>query len=261
MAKRFDFFRREYRRGLPGQQPRGHREPGAGRGASFLRLRNPVWLFLLGAVLFVLQPPSLQAQELSVGDLVQKIQDAYEGTSDFKSKFVQETTIKSLKKTEREEGTVYFKKPRKMRWVYSKPKSKELVIGQKKSWLYIPEDHVAYLQDTESLLKSRVTMKFLSGIGKLAEDFDVRYAEGEPQAKGPYRLELKPKAYVEGLQKLSLTVSRDNFQITSVLLTDLYGNLTKTTFSDTVFNTNLADGLFTFKPPKGVDVFDLDKKK
>ncbi|HOD35998.1 MAG TPA: outer membrane lipoprotein carrier protein LolA [Syntrophales bacterium] len=214
---------------------------------------------LLLTAFFAAVPSLCQAQEVNLETLVLKIQETYERTDDFKSAFTQETTIKSLNKTERESGVVYFKKPRKMRWVYSKPKSKELVIGPLKSWLYIPEDRMAYLQDSESLLKSKVTVKFMSGIGKLAEDFDIRYAESGKK-EGSYRLELKPKAYVEGVEKLFLTVNRQNYQITSVLLTDVYGNVTKTTFSNTEFNRNLPDRLFTFKPPAGVDVVDLNKK-
>ena len=216
-----------------------------------------VWLL---AALFIFSPSLSQADEMALETLVLKIQDVYEKTDDFKSSFSQETTIKSLNKTERESGVVYFKKPRKMRWVYTKPKSKELVIGPREAWLYVAEDRLAYLQDSESLLRSKVTIKFMSGIGKLAEDFDIRYAE-PGKKEGPYRLELQPKAYVEGIEKLFLTVNRENYQITSVLLTDVYGNVTKTTFSNTEFNRNLPDSLFTFKPPAGVDVIDLNKKK
>jgi len=216
-----------------------------------------VWLL---AAFFIFAPSQSHADEMTLETLILKIQDVYEKTDDFTSSFSQETTIKSLKKTERESGVVYFKKPRKMRWVYSKPKSKELVIGPRKAWLYIAEDRLAYVQDSEGLLRSKVTIKFMSGIGKLAEDFDIRYAE-PGKKEGPYRLELKPKAYVEGIEKLFMTVNRENYQITSVLLTDVYGNVTKTTFSNTEFNRNLPDSLFTFKPPAGVDVIDLDKKK
>lgn len=216
-----------------------------------------VWLL---AAFFIFIPALSQANEMTLEMLVLKIQDVYEKTDDFKSSFSQETTIKSLKKTEREVGVVYFKKPRKMRWVYSKPKSKELVIGPQKAWLYVAEDRLAYLQDSESLLRSKVTIKFMSGIGKLAEDFDIRFAE-PGKKEGPYRLELKPKAYVEGIEKLTLTVNRETYQITSILLTDVYGNVTRTTFSNTEFNRNLPDSLFTFKPPAGVDVIDLNKKK
>jgi outer membrane lipoprotein carrier protein len=217
-------------------------------------------VLLLLTVFFIAVPSVSQAEEVTLEALILKIQEAYEKTDDFKSSFTQETTIKSLKKTEREGGVVYFKKPRMMRWVYSKPKSKELVIGPRKSWLYIPDDRLVYLQDSESLLRSKVTIKFMSGIGKLAEDFEVRFAE-PAKREGPYRLELKPKAYVEGVEKMFLTVNREDYQIISVLLTDVYGNITKTTFSNTEFNRNLPDNLFTFKPPQGVDVIDLNKKK
>ncbi len=218
---------------------------------------SAVWLL---AASFIFVPSLSQADEMTLEMLVLKIQNVYEKTDDFTSSFSQETTIKSLNKTEREGGVVYFKKPRKMRWVYSKPKSKELIIGPQKAWLYVAEDRLAYLQDSESLLRSKVTIKFMSGIGKLAEDFDVRFAESGKK-EGPYRLELKPKSYVEGIEKLLLTVNRESYQITSVLLTDVYGNVTRTTFSNTEFNKNLPDSLFSFKPPAGVDVIDLNKKK
>ncbi len=231
-------------------------------GRSLCRLHCAIAasVFLLSTAFFIALPSVSRAEEATLEALVLKIQGAYEKTADFKSSFTQETTIKSLKKTEREGGVVYFKKPGMMRWVYSKPKSKELVIGPRKSWLYIPDDRLVYLQDSESLLCSKVTIKFMSGIGKLSEDFEVRFAE-PAEKEGPYRLELKPKAYVEGVEKMFLTVNREDYQITSVLLTDLYGNITKTTFSNREFNRNLPDNLFTFKPPRGVDVIDLDKKK
>jgi outer membrane lipoprotein carrier protein len=242
---------------LTGQHPSPQR-----RGKTLCRLCSGMAasVLLLLTAFFIVVPSLSQAQEVTLEALVLKIQEAYEKTDDFKSSFTQETTIKSLKKTEREGGVVYFKKPRMMRWVYSKPKSKELVIGPRKSWLYIPDDRLVYLQDSDSLLRSKVTIKFISGIGKLAEDFKVRFAE-PAKKEGPYRLELKPKAYVEGVEKMFLTVNREDYQIISVLLTDVYGNITKTTFSNTEFNRNLPDNLFTFKPPQGVDVIDLNKKK
>lgn len=249
-------FEPHFPEALTGKHPSPER---GGKAFSRRCFRMAASVLLLLTAFFTAVPSLSQAEEVTLEALVLKIQETYERTDDFKSAFTQETTIKSLSKTERESGFVYFKKPRKMRWVYSKPKSKELVIGPRNSWLYIPEDRMAYLQDSETLLKSKVTVKFMSGIGKLAEDFDIRYAE-PGKKEGPYRLELKPKAYVEGVEKLFLTVDREKYQITSVLLTDVYGNVTKTTFSKTEFNRNLPDSLFTFKPPAGVDVIDLDKK-
>ncbi len=59
-----------------------------------------------------------------IDDTVQKLQRVYEETNDFQADFRQETFNKSLKRTMIEEGLVFFKKPRNMRWDYTNRKSK-----------------------------------------------------------------------------------------------------------------------------------------
>lgn len=195
---------------------------------------------------------------LPIDELISKAQNRYERTQDVKAHFIQEVTIKSVNKTEREEGIVYVKNPRRMLWVYSKPKEKKLIINPKKAWLYIPEDHAAYVQDTENIYKSRLGVKFLSGIGKLSEDFSVAFSKPDNVDKnGNYLLTLIPKVSETGVDKLYITIDKENFQIIQCSFTDLYGNLTRIRLSDIRINNNLDDKLFTFKPPSGVDVFNM----
>jgi outer membrane lipoprotein carrier protein len=87
-------------------------------------------------------PHSLRAEVPPLEDLVSKIQENYEKAGDLKANFIQETTIKTLKKTEREEGVVYLKKPKKMLWDYTMPKAKKLVINPRKAWLYVDRKSV-----------------------------------------------------------------------------------------------------------------------
>lgn len=195
---------------------------------------------------------------LPIDELISKAQNRYEKTQDVKAHFIQEVTIKSVNKTEREEGIVYVKNPRRMLWVYSKPKEKKLIINPKKAWLYIPEDRAAYVQDTENIYKSRLGVKFLSGIGKLSEDFSVAFSKPDNVDKnGNYLLTLIPKVSETGVDKLYITIDKENFQIIQCSFTDLYGNLTRIRLSDIRINNNLDDKLFTFKPPSGVDVFNM----
>ena len=98
-----------------------------------------------------LMTPATRADMISLEKLTSKMQATYENTQDLKEKFVQELFIKSIKKTEREEGTVYFKNPGKMFWDYAKPKSKKLVINPQKAWLYVPEDNVVYVKDAVNI--------------------------------------------------------------------------------------------------------------
>ena len=166
--------------------------------------------------------------------------------------------IKKLNKTDREEGTVYVKNPRRMLWNYSKPKAKKLIINPKNAWLYIPEDRVVYIQDTDTIYKSKLAVKFLSGIGKLGEDFHISFSRPDPvDGKGNYLLTLTPFNSDTGIDKLYLTVDKDNFQIIQFSFTDLYGNVTRIRLTEIKINNNLPDKLFSFKPPPNVEIFTM----
>jgi outer membrane lipoprotein carrier protein len=199
--------------------------------------------------------PAWGADLLSLDEVVQKIQDTYEQTGQVKAHFTQALTLKAMQKTQLEEGTFYFKKPKRMRWVYTKPAAKELVINPEKAWLYVPADKIAYVQDAESLFKSTVSVRFLAGIGKLKDDFRISFAGDKKVDKaGNYLLDLVPVKPEEGVKKLQVAVNRESFQIVKVVLFDPYGNVTTLAFSGLELNRDLPDSLFTFKPPAGVDV-------
>ena len=197
-------------------------------------------------------------ETLPLEQLTLKMQEIYDKTQDMKAKFVQELTIQSIKKTEREEGTVYFKNPKRMYWEYTRPKSKKLVINPQKAWLYVPEDRVVYVQDAEAMYKSKLIIRFLSGIGKLQEDFQIRYATPEATDKvGNYLLVLTPKQADLGVDRLNLTIDRSSFHIIQCSFTDAYGNLTRIRFMNIKTNSQLPESLFHFKPPRGVEIFNV----
>ncbi len=199
-----------------------------------------------------------QPQPLSLEQLIAKTQDMYEKTSDLKAGFIQEVTIKSMKRTEREEGTVYFKNPRMMLWDYQKPKAKKLVINAQKAWLYVPEDRMVYVQNSEDVYRSRMAVKFLSGIGKLAEDFQIRFAKETPyDGEGNYRLVLTAKEAGSGVDRLYITVDGRIFQILQCRFNDAMGNTTRLRFSDFSVNLGVPDRYFTFKAPEGVEVVQM----
>jgi outer membrane lipoprotein-sorting protein len=163
-----------------------------------------------------------------------------------------------MKKTEREEGIVYFKNPRMMLWDYTKPKSKKLVINAQKAWLYVPEDRMVYVQNAEDVYRSRMAVKFLSGIGKLSEDFQIRFSKDNPlDGEGNYHLVLTAKESGSGVDRLHITVDGKIFQILQCRFNDSFGNTTRLRFSDFNLNTGIPDKFFTFKTPEGVDVVSM----
>jgi outer membrane lipoprotein carrier protein len=219
------------------------------------RLMRKSFSPLVFLLLLFFTGPAWGAELLSLDEVVQKIQDTYEQTRQVRAHFTQTVTLKAMQKTQLEEGTFYFKKPKRMRWVYTKPAAKELVINPEKAWLYVPGDKVAYVQDSASLFKSTVSVRFLAGIGKLKDDFRISFAGDKKLDKaGNYLLDLVPVKPEEGVKKLQVAVNRESFQIMKVILYDPYGNVTTLAFSGLELNRDLPDGLFTFKPPAGVDV-------
>jgi outer membrane lipoprotein carrier protein len=224
-------------------------------------MRNPFSTLVFFLILFF-SAPAWAAEPLSLDDVVRKIQDTYEQTGQVKARFTQTVTLKAMKKTEREEGVFYFKKPKRMRWVYTKPAAKELVINPEKAWLYVPADRVAYVQDADGIFRSTVSVRFLAGIGKLTDDFKIAFAEDRGAEKpSDYLLDLVPVKPEQGVKKLQVAVSRETFQIVKVVLFDPYGNVTTLAFSGIELNRDLPDSLFTFKPPAGVDVMDMGKQR
>lgn len=209
---------------------------------------------LIGMILILAAPGSVLSA--TVEEITDQVQKNYEKIDDFKTRFVQEMTIKTLKKTEREEGVVYFKNPKRMLWDYTKPKAKKLIINPKQAWLYIPEDHIVYLQSAESIFKSRVLIKFLTGIGKISDDFEITFSQPDSvDGNGNYLLTLAPKDYDTGVKQLFLTIDKESYQIIKCRFADDYGNVTQIAFRDMEINKKIPDHFFTFKPPAGVEIF------
>ncbi len=225
-----------------------------------LRLFAPRMAGIVICSFVLLLSPALAvgAEPLSLEQLTARTQELYEKTTDLRASFIQEVTIKSMKKTEREEGVVTFKNPRMMLWDYLKPKAKKLVINASKAWLYVPEDRMVYVQNADDVYRSRMAVKFLSGIGKLAEDFQIRFTKDNPvDAEGNYHLTLTAKEAGGGIEKLYLIVDGKNFQIIQCRFNDAFGNTTRLRFSDIRMNAGVSDKFFTFTAPAGVEVVSM----
>ena len=217
-------------------------------------------IILLGVVL-LLTPSLLLAAEtdsLTMEQLVNRTQEAYDRTVDLKARFIQEITIQAMKKTEREEGIVTIKNPRMMYWDYTKPNAKKLIINAQTAWLYLPEDRLVYVQKADDVYNSRTAVKFLSGIGRLAEDFVIRFAKKPAvDAEGNYLLMLTAKEAGNDIDHLLLTIDGRSYQIIECQFNDALGNLTRLRFGDIRRNTGVPDRFFTFKTPEGVEEIPL----
>src|SRR5208282_289805 len=69
-----------------------------------------------------------------------------------------------------ESGTLWLKKPGKMRWEYRSPREKLFVSDGKDAWFYVPEDRQARKTDARKLEDIRSPLAFLLGKTKLEKE-------------------------------------------------------------------------------------------
>ncbi|MBT8407521.1 MAG: outer membrane lipoprotein carrier protein LolA, partial [Deltaproteobacteria bacterium] len=123
---------------------------------------------------------SVQAHgQETTSELVAKVQSQYDQTRSIRADFSQETRSRAASLGTTAKGKLYFLKPRAIRWDYSEPKQ-QFVINEKKAWLYVPDEKTIYLYEVDQIINSPIVLGFFSGLGKLAETFDISQLPPEP---------------------------------------------------------------------------------
>ena len=219
-----------------------------------LRLRAAliVATFLFGT------PLQAGAQELD--QVVNAVESTYGKMSDLQADFTQVARNKSLGQDVKAEGTVYLKKGGKMRWDYKSPAPQQIVSDGTYLWVYTPELNQVNKGDAPKALAGPAG-SFLQGLGKVREEFTVRFLNpaNKTDASGRPVLDLTPKKPTALLTRLVLTVDpKDNYLVRQAVLYDQLQNTVTMTFNRVALNPGVSDTLFAFTPPKGVAVVPLD---
>ena len=213
--------------------------------------------FLTSLIIGIFLSYASASHALVLDDILARIENQFLRSADFQADFVQETEMKTMGRTEREQGRLYCKKPLKMLWAYQKPAAKKLVIQEEKSWMYLPEENIAYTQATERLLGSSGAVRLLLGLSRITDDFQVQLMPAEKKEENNHILRLTPRDPHLGFKNAHLRVTGKNYQVSQVWFEDAYGNVTRLTLSNIKFNQNLKNELFQFVPPKNVEVYPL----
>ncbi|PIQ44926.1 MAG: outer membrane lipoprotein carrier protein LolA [Deltaproteobacteria bacterium CG12_big_fil_rev_8_21_14_0_65_43_10] len=212
---------------------------------------------LFGVVLTLLLSFPNPTFGIPLEEIVAKVQGVYQRTKDFKAEFIQESTLKSLNKTQVARGKIYFKNPGKLRWDYYHPTKQEIVTDGKTLWMHISQDKQVMISELSKVYRSNTSTFFLSGMGNLKRDFDIQLVQPtlNNEEKG-YLLKLVPKEPQSNLNELFLLVDRVTFQVAETYFYDFYGNIIRIRFKNPVINRGLSDSIFVFTIPKGVDVIE-----
>jgi outer membrane lipoprotein carrier protein len=186
-----------------------------------------------------------------------ELQSRYEKTNDLEASFLQEYVGKVMKRLQRGEGKVYFKKKGMMRWDYRVPNQK-LISNGLTLWYYQPEENQVFVSDIAKILKEKTPLAFLSGEGDLSRDFTLlNMNEPVSQKEESFILELVPKEPYATLAKLVLTVDQKTYYVVQADVFDELGNVTRTRFMDIKTNVDPPNSFFQFSIPPGAEVLKM----
>ncbi len=184
--------------------------------------------------------------------LVQKVQHFYQDTHNFVADFEQEVLWQRGQTVRFSKGKVWFEKPGRMRWQYTWPEPYLVVSDGRKIFFYSPRDKQVMILTWGKAFSPKLTLGFLNGRGDLLRDF--RVVGYEELDQGQAALDLLPQRQTPQLKRLRLIVNRKDGLIKAVWFWDCLDNLTKINFKHVHRNIVLAQRLFLFSIPKGVEV-------
>ncbi|HYM05244.1 MAG TPA: outer membrane lipoprotein carrier protein LolA [Terriglobales bacterium] len=149
-----------------------------------------------------------------------------------------------------ESGTLYLRKPGRMRWDYSSPPGKLFISDGKNVYLYLPSSNRVEkmkLKETEDM---RAPLAFL--LGKL--NFEKEFQNIQLRAEGDGTLiTAEPKAGNLPYSKVEFSVS-PTFEIRKLRVSNLDQSILDFAFSAEKLNPPLPETMFRFQPPPGAEV-------
>jgi outer membrane lipoprotein carrier protein len=207
-------------------------------------------LFAASVVLLALVSAS---EPPKVDDVVARVQERLDATSSFTAKVEQELEVASLGRTLKATGTVAFKRPGHMRWELKNDDPQVIVADGRTLWFYQPKEQQVLKAPFQSAFRSTTPVSFLTGVGRIRDDFAVTLVDATDSA---IHLDLRPRRGEGELGKLRLQIEPTTYDIVGADVTDPLGNVTRLRFSEMRRNVELAESLFKFEVPPGVDVIE-----
>ena len=156
-----------------------------------------------------------------------------------------------------EGGTLWLKKPGKMRWEYRSPREKLFVSNGKDAWFYVPDDRQARKTEARKLEDLRSPLAFLLGKTKLEKELQGLSLAPDVPPLQPGNVVLRgvPQAMADRVSEILVEITPDH-RIARIVIQEVDGAVTEYRFGEMNENVAIADGRFQFKPPDGTETVE-----
>jgi len=183
------------------------------------------------------------------------VDEHYNHLKTFKAAFTEIYQGDGISRTE--SGTLWLKKPSRMRWEYHVPREKLFLIDSQTAYFYVIGDRQAKKTPVKNLDDLRSPLRYLLGKTKLEKELEGLSLAPDltPLQSGDLVMRGVPKIMKDRVSEVVLEVSPTH-QIHRILIHGGDSTITDFRFSQIEENVPVQDSLFRFTPPPGVDTIE-----
>ena len=187
--------------------------------------------------------------------VAQAVDDHYNRLHTLQAEFTEIYQGAGIERTE--SGTLWLKKPGKMRWEYRSPEEKLFVGNGDDAWLYLPAEKQVRKSNMRKLEDLRSPLAFLLGKTKLEKELTgLTFAPGaRPWKDGDSVLRGVPRGLEDRIQSVLVEVTPEH-QIARILIQGVDDSITEYRLSEQKENVEVSDSKFHFTAPAGSETIE-----
>lgn len=208
--------------------------------------------FLAACALLSLNSHASSAEQ-NVRSLSERVDRHYNALHTLQAEFTENYRGNGMERTE--SGTLWIKRPGRMRWEYRQPRTKLFITDGKTAWFYAPGDPQARTTPSRKLDDLRSPLAYLLGKTKLERILDglALAADVPPQTPGNYVLQGTPRGLAGHLTRVLLEITPEG-RIDRIVAEGQDDSVTEYRFLESKEDVAVADERFRFVPPAGVEI-------
>ena len=214
------------------------------------------FVFLTSTAVLLI-PSLIGAEVLDVHALARAVDEHYNRLRTLQAEFTEIYRGSGIERTE--SGTLWLKKPGKMRWEYRSPREKLFLSDGKDAWFYLPGDRQVRKTPVRKLDDLRSPLGFLLGKTRLEKELHGLSAAPDvaPLNEGDMVLRGVPKTMADRINQVLLEITPAD-QIARIVIEEVDGSITEYRFIEQKENVEVADQRFRFVPPPGTEMVGGD---
>ena len=192
---------------------------------------------------------------LGVTALARAVDEHYNQLRTLQAEFTEVYRGAGVERTE--SGTLWLKKPGKMRWEYRSPREKLFLSDGKSVWLYVKGDRQVRKTAAKQLDDVRSPLAFMLGKLKLEKELQglSTAVDLSPWMAGDTLLRGVPRGMEDRISSVVVEITPQQ-QIARIVIEEPDGASTEFRFEQQRENADVSDGEFRFETPAGVEVID-----